>query len=172
MNINNKLLLAAALFSAVAHADVPVYRDQKLLLNNAAIVSENYSHYYRNVQLSMDGEGKLVVTSAEESNLAIVDSITVQIAESFPVQVSVRVDGILSVPCVALEEPAVSFKNGVFTVVLAEAEQAPDEVCVTIAAVTPFSIVIPLPVSPLAAGNYALVVNGVEAGFNLESDNP
>ena len=89
--------------------------------------------------------------------------------ESFPVQVSATVSGNKSVPCVNLLPAAVSRKDSVFTVVMAETVLGPAETC--IAVLEPFETSVSLDVLGLSAGTYTVIVNGVSAEFTLDSDN-
>ena len=89
--------------------------------------------------------------------------------ESFPLQVSLSVSGFLSVPCVELLGPAVSYTEGLFQVVLAESTMGPAETC--IAVIEPFETRVPLEVAGLPAGTYTVDVNGQQAEFTFDMDN-
>lgn len=98
---------------------------------------------------------------------AQVDDFTIQILESFPVQVMVRATGYLSDGCSVLQEP-VSFRDGnVFYVNLDVHREG--EVCTQ--ALVPYEIAIPLQVVNLPAGVYIVNVNGQEKTFELTSQN-
>ena len=165
------LFLTSCLIAAPLLAEVPVYRDQELVLDEAVTISAAGAHYYSNVRFAMAQDGSLSLISAEARPLAGVDAAELLLSGSSPVEVTLSAEGILSVPCVALEDPAVSRKGNLFSVVLAETVQAEGEVCVTIAAVTPFQIDIPLDVKGLTAGDYQVDINGILLDFTLDTDN-
>lgn len=103
--------------------------------------------------------------AAQKSNLVHVETVVANVAESLPVQVTLTVSGNKSVPCVALQSPAIFREESSFTVVLAETSLGPAETC--IAVLDPFETSIPLDVSGLTAGSYTVTVNGVETSFQL-----
>ena len=130
----------------------------------AAIVNGEPA-YYNDIQLISDTEGNFTLLAAQQSNLVSVDSVVVNIAESLPVQVSLRVNGNKSIPCVNLQAPAV-FRDGfAFKVALAETMLGPSETC--IAVLDPFETDIALDIAGLDSGNYTVSVNGIEASFSL-----
>lgn len=78
-------------------------------------------------------------------------------------------EGYLGTPCQNLLSPAVSYADGVFTVVLAQSNLGPAEIC--IAMIEPFTKSVSLDVEGLPAGTYEVIVNGVSAEFTFDSDN-
>ena len=99
----------------------------------------------------------------------LIENIEIMITKSFPLQVSVAVEGIKSVPCTELLNPAVSYADNTFTVVLAETKLGPAESC--IAVTDPFETSVTLDVLDLPAGTYTVKVNGVTAEFTFDIDN-
>jgi hypothetical protein len=77
----------------------------------------------------------------------------------------VHAKGELTIPCAALEEPAVVREGHTFHVVLAETAVDPLAPCMPFVAVTTFNVDVPLDLDGLEAGTYALDVNGVESEF-------
>lgn len=167
----NKLFLALFTLSipfAIA-AQPAVYENGVLSIPQTAVIDSTGSSYFTNVQLEADANGNFSVTAGDEQSLVAIDSVSVNVMESLPVQVSVTVAGNKSVPCVQLLEAAVSRKNSQFTVVLAESTLGPAETC--IAQIDPFETTVTLDVSGLSAGIYQVLVNSVSTSFELTADN-
>lgn len=163
--------IALLLAQSAAAENHVVYQNGTLSIPAAAMVRDDGSaRYYADVELLNVGEGQFHIVQADAKPLVQVESVEVLIMESFPVQVSVSVEGFKSVPCVELLTPAVSYADGLFRVVLAESELGPAESC--IAVLDPFETSVSLPVKGLEAGEYTVNVNGVEADFTLDTDNP
>ena len=158
-----------AVFAAQISAQPATFRDNTLTIPQAAALDGDNPVYYANVQLSANPDGSLSVVAGEQQNLVAVDSVQIMIMESFPVQVSAVISGNKSVPCVELLPAAVSRKDSVFNVVLAETVLGPAESC--IAVIEPFETTVSLDVLGLSAGTYTVSVNGVEASFTLDADN-
>lgn len=163
------VLIAVSLSMNSLFAQPATFSDDVLSIPQAVLIDATDPVYYANVQLTDNGDGTLSVTAGEQQNLVSVDSVQVMIMESFPVQVSISVSGNKSVPCVELLPAAVARKDNVFTVVMAETVLGPAESC--IAVLDPFEEVVSLDVLGLSAGDYTVVVNGVEAEFTLDMDN-
>lgn len=160
----------SALLAQAACAQPAIYRDDALAIPHGAVVTgDGEGQYYADIVLRQDGAGGLLIAEADAKPLVAVDSVDVLLLESFPLQVQLAVEGYKSVPCVTLLPPAVSRAGDTFTVLLAESELGPAESCIAI--IDPFSITIPLDVLGMEAGDYRVLVNGVEAGFTLQSDN-
>ncbi|MAC69322.1 MAG: hypothetical protein CMP84_03800 [Gammaproteobacteria bacterium] len=157
------------LFVSQVLAQPALLRDNTLTIPQAASLDDDSPAYYGNVQLNVNADGSLTVVGGERQNLVTVDTVQIMIMESMPVQVSAAVSGNKSVPCVNLLPAAVSRKDIVFTVVIAETVLGPAETCITV--LEPFETSVSLDVLGLAAGTYAVIVNGVSAEFTLDSDN-
>jgi hypothetical protein len=99
---------------------------------------------------------------------AMVESIDILILESFPVQVNVLVRGNLPDGCTEIDEALVDQQGNTFNVNLTT--RRPAEIPCT-EALVPFEHTVPLEVHGLPAGDYTVVVNGVEGVFNLAVDN-
>lgn len=99
---------------------------------------------------------------------ARVESIDIQILESFPVQVNVIARGSLPDPCTAIDEAQTAREGNTFRITLTTRRPA-GEVCVQVLA--PFEETIPLDVAGLPAGDYLVDVNGVTGTFSLAVDN-
>jgi hypothetical protein len=155
---------------STAMADPAVYRDDKLIIPSAVLINATTSQYYSDVVLTTDAAGKLQIVSASPRPLvASVDSVIPVVTENDDLRtVKLTIAGNKSVPCVALEEVAVSRKDAVFTLVVAESVMGPAQTC--IAVLDPFEVTVPLDVSALPAGTYAAVVNGKEVSFVLATN--
>ena len=109
-----------------------------------------------------DKDGKYIYAEAH------VDSISINIMESFPVQVSVLVDGFLSDGCTHLHNISQARNNNTFEIMI-ETRRLRDDVCIQV--ISPFQETITLDVLNLPAGIYTVNVNGVSDTFELQIDN-
>lgn len=99
---------------------------------------------------------------------AIVDSISIAILESFPVQVRVTAKGNLSDGCTTIDQIETTRGGNAFTTTIATKRQA-NVGCIEV--LVPFEESFSLPVEGLPAGDYTVTVNGVSDTFNLAVDN-
>jgi uncharacterized protein YraI len=108
---------------------------------------------------------------ADPTKKADVQSVEIQILESYPLQVNALARGLLpDSGCTAITDVSQSRNGNVFTVVVLT-KTSQRTVCAQM--LTPFEQVIPLDVSSLLPGTYIVHVNGVEASFVLpESHHP
>ena len=162
-------LLALMTSSFSVNAGPAVFSQGKLRIPEGAVITEKAKAYFTDIILVQSDQGDLIITGANAKPLVSVDNIEVLIMESFPLQVSLSVSGFLSVPCVELLGPAVSYTEGLFQVVLAESTMGPAETC--IAVIEPFETRVPLEVAGLPAGTYTVDVNGQQAEFTFDMDN-
>lgn len=168
-----KFLLGLFVFvmSQLAGAQPATFQDNVFTIPQGAVIDSEAPSFLTDIQLSYEGWGYFKLTDAKRNNLVTIDTVQTAILESFPVQVNVNVTGNKSVPCVELLAPAISRKDSLFVVVLAETSLGPEASC--IAMIDPFEISFPLDVSGLSAGTYTVRVNGVaEATFTLDTDIP
>ncbi len=168
MKIFSRLLFVVPMLAASVHAEVPVYRNQQLDVPSAVVMTPNGPVYYGDVRFSANQDGSFTLVDAKRRNLAEVDAATVSV-DATVAQAEVEANGFLSIPCVALEEPAVVREGRTFHVVLAETTMAPDAVCIPVVAFTPFRAEVTLDLRGLEAGEYRVIANGVERKFVLES---
>ena len=154
--------------SVTAMADPAVYRDNSMTIDSGVLINGSVQQYYTDIVLTADAAGKLKIASANQLPLVNVDDVTATVVEnSNERSVTLTIEGNKSVPCVALADVAVSYKNKVFTVLVAETLMGPAESCIAI--IDPFEIDEALDVSELAAGTYDVVVNGEQTSFTLAS---
>jgi inhibitor of cysteine peptidase len=99
---------------------------------------------------------------------AHVTEVSVQILESFPVQVRAVVKGELPDGCTTIDSIDVSRDGNEFRITLMTARPA-DAVCTQVLVL--FEEIVPLEVRGLPAGEYRVVANGVAATFRLDVDN-
>lgn len=156
--------LALAL-SAGALAQPAILEDGVLTIDHGVILGEGGNLFYKNIHLQVEDANRFSVLAAEPRNLAGVEKLTVQIQESQPAQVTVLVDGYVSMSCLALEEPAQRRVDKVFEVFLAETPLPSGVACAQV--IKPFQQSLALDTAGLPAGAYTVRVNGVEAGFTL-----
>lgn len=164
---HSAVLLSVALLAAPVFAEVPVFRDQVLTIDNAVVYEKDGPAYYADIRMKANADGSFSVVDADRRNLANIAKAEIQISKSKPVQVAVQVSGILSVACVALEETSLSRVGNTFNVVLAETNMPAGSVCMSLLAVTPFELDIPLSTAELPTGNYIVNVNGTVVQFSL-----
>lgn len=155
--------------SAATLAEPAIYRDGIMYLKSGAVIGTNAAEYYSDIEMTTDAEGKLKINKAKRLPLVYIDSVEATVLENTEERsVELAIAGNKSVPCVALADVAVAYKNKVFTVVVAETVQGPAESCIAVLA--PFEIDVALDVSGLEAGTYTVRVNGEETSFELETD--
>ncbi|MDM8521449.1 hypothetical protein QUF64_15485 [Anaerolineales bacterium HSG6] len=100
------------------------------------------------------------------------NTLTTIITESFPVEVSVVVNGSLTDGCSRLLPAIPVFEtttNGGRFIINLEAERSLDMMCTQ--QIVAFEEIIPLPVEGLPAGTYQVAVNGLNTDFELLTDN-
>ncbi|MDT8399908.1 MAG: hypothetical protein RQ899_14985 [Pseudomonadales bacterium] len=161
-------LFSLSLLESV-QAEPAVLHDNLLLIPEGAVIGDIDSVYYKNIRLDYDGKGSFRVMSAEALSPVQIESVAVVISESLPLQASVEVSGIKSVPCVHLETPAILRGDQGFNIVLAESRLGPEESCIAI--ISPFETSIALDVTTLPDGDYTVKVNGVQTQFTLQRGN-
>ena len=159
------LILCLGIHNQLAAAQPATFKDGILNIPQGAAIVNGEPSYYNDIQLVSDTEGNFTLLAAQQSNLVSIDSVLVNILESFPVQVSVTVTGNKSIPCVELQTPAIFLDESTFTVALAETRLGPAETC--IAVLDPFETNIALDVTGLGPGSYTVSINGVAASFSL-----
>jgi hypothetical protein len=163
--------LFALVMSQLAMGQPATFQDDVLTIPQGAVIDSDNPAFFTNIQLSQGDDGQFKLAVAQANNLATIDTVQIVILESFPVQVSINVTGNKSVPCVELLTPAISRKDNLFIVVLAETSLGPEESC--IAMIDPFETSFALDVSGLPAGTYTVRINGeVDETFTLDADIP
>lgn len=104
----------------------------------------------------------------QETGEAIVESLTVNILESFPVQVQAVVRGQLPDACSLIESTDVYAEGNTFRIRMTTARQ-PNQRCAPMP--TPFEEVVALGATGLPAGEYDVRVNDLVTPFTLSTDN-
>lgn len=101
---------------------------------------------------------------------AQVASVTIDIAESFPVQVFARITGNHPDGCTSIDTatPKVDANRKLIEVAVSTKRPA-TSMCTD--ALVPYTYSVSLPVTGLAAGTYTVLINGVTEMFILPSDN-
>lgn len=166
-------LLAAAFFPVMSlQAQVPLYHDGVLAIDEVVTLDGKGPAWFRDVKLLAQAGGMLEIGTAVPRPLARVDEAEVLLLRGDTLAASVHAAGLLSVPCVALEAPAVTRRGSEFAVVLAETVMAEGQVCMSLVAVTPFAISVPLDLDGLPAGDYRVRVNDLVLDFVLDQDQP
>lgn len=154
--------------SAGAMADPAVYRDGVMVIDSGVVIGARAQAYFSDIEMTTDAAGKLIITKATQLPLVYIDTVDATVVDNAEERsVKLTIAGNKSVPCVSLADVAVTRKDNVFTVVVAETVQGPAESC--IAVLDPFEIEVPLDVADLPAGSYDVKVNGdaVSAEFDL-----
>ncbi|MFN2303211.1 MAG: hypothetical protein ACK2TV_05695 [Anaerolineales bacterium] len=100
---------------------------------------------------------------------ATLESISVNIMESFPVQISVSLQGYLPDGCTELNRITSSRDGQVFTIVV-ETKRPTGEVACTMA-IVPFERTVNLDVRGLSAGDYTVNAGELSETFTLDMDN-
>ncbi len=99
---------------------------------------------------------------------AVVDSVNIVILESFPIQIQVVASGNLPDGCTQIGEVFQERNGNTFTVTITTSRPA-DAMCTTV--LVPFEQAVSLEVVGLPAGEYGVLVNGLQATFELAVDN-
>jgi len=99
--------------------------------------------------------------------LAQVNSVQIQILESFPVQATANIKGNLTNGCQKLDASDQKMEGNKFKITLPVVETG--EICTQ--ALVPFEQNIPLQLQSLKKGSYIVDVNGVMSNLNLDTDN-
>lgn len=105
---------------------------------------------------------------------AAVQNVSIEMMESFPVQVNAKIDGYLRNGCEKLNPYTQALikpdKQGRFFITLTVNPPVADVACITV--IEDFTVNMPLDVLGLAAGNYTVIVNKEhKASFELMQDN-
>ena len=100
-------------------------------------------------------------------NAAPIDSIQIETSESFPVQQTVVIKGMLPNGCTYLNTPGQLRDGNIFYITLDTRTEG--EVCTE--ALVPYEERVQLQVNNLPSGVYIVDVNGREISFELENDN-
>lgn len=100
--------------------------------------------------------------------VATVDSVEIQMQETFPVQISVRARGALPNGCTSLNDVTTNRNGNQFDITISTL-QTPADACTQ--ALVPFEEQIDLDVAGLPAGSYTVNVNGRTGSFTLDVDN-
>jgi len=95
---------------------------------------------------------------------ANVESIEIEVRDSFPVQVTVTARGSLLDACTEIDETTVQRTDDAFHVQITTRRQA-DQTCIQV--LTPFEKTIDLETTGLPAGAYTVEVNDVSDTFTL-----
>jgi len=158
-------ILILGLISQFSAAQPATFENNLLTVPQVAALVDGELTYYNDIQFTSDLQGNFTLRAAQQSNLVSVETVTVNVAESLPVQVSLSVAGNKSVPCVELQAPAIFNDKGNFTIALAETTLGPAETCIAVLA--PFETNITLDVTGVEPGTYSVNVNGIVANFSL-----
>lgn len=161
-------LITAAIFAALAgqaQADTAVYQNSVLTINEAIVIQDNGSSYFKNVRFVPNTNGTWRFTGATQRPLATIEEISVTSLATEPATVEVSVEGYKSLPCVELEPLVMSRSSDTFYVVIPETTLDTEEACIGI--IEPFTLTFPLDTFGLEAGAYKLNINGKETEFDL-----
>jgi putative hemolysin len=111
-----------------------------------------------------------VPNQADQPGPAQIDEVTVQMLESFPVQVEVLIRGSLPNSCTQIDKLDQRFdpEENIFWIEITTVRTT-DDACAQ--ALVPFEDTVPLDVYGLPAGTYTVDVNGKRETFTLEVDN-
>ncbi len=101
---------------------------------------------------------------------AQISSLTIDIAESFPLQVFARVSGNYPDGCTSIDSaiPRVDSTKKLIEIVITT-KRPREDMCTE--ALVPYTYSVTLPVTGLSAGTYTVLANGVTEMFILPSDN-
>ncbi|MBI4019447.1 MAG: hypothetical protein HY364_04280 [Candidatus Aenigmarchaeota archaeon] len=99
---------------------------------------------------------------------AAVQNVNIQITESFPVQIRAIAEGYLPDGCTQIDNISQTREGNAFLINITTKRPA-EAICTQ--ALAPFEELINLNAENLPAGNYTVNVNGIQAGFELGTNN-
>ncbi len=111
----------------------------------------------------------LAAAPAVQLDETLIESLQITMMESFPVQVSAAVRGLLPNDCTTLDDVVVTRSGETFNIVLTTSQTQTGANCSTDPA--PFSANAALPVLDLPAGTYSVEAGDARGSFTLEMDN-
>ena len=141
----------------------------EIRIDTAGLMSAEYTITVNGVQLSSGNvfiEGIPNAQAVDEGTLAPVDSVTVNVMESAPVQVELVVEGELSDSCTEISEHTQNVDGNIIEIELFTMRD-PNAICAQV--LTPYSHTVQLDMQGLTPASYALIVNGVDADFTLSA---
>ena len=160
------LLLMGMLNIAVAE-DLATFNGE--MLNVPVVNTVEQVGKYEQVQFKVAKDGRWDLVGFTEPNQATVETISINVLESFPVQIHVVVKGYFPNGCYGLGQTHTVRENNQFNVVINMTELQTLVACTQ--ALVPFEVTVPLDVNSLSAGTYTVDVNGVAGVFELSVDN-
>ena len=167
-----KLLMTLVLTSLlnIAIADDQATFDGEVLTVPVVNTADQVGQYER-VQFKVAKDGRWDLIGFTEPRQATVETISINILESFPVQVHVLVNGYFSSGCFGLGETHIVKQDNQFNVVVNSTTLQTLELVACTQALVPFEVTVPLEVNGLSAGVYQVDVNGIRDSFELSVDN-
>jgi len=126
---------------------------------------------YERVQFKVAKDGRWDLIGFTEPRQATVETISINILESFPVQVHVVINGYFPNGCFGLGETHIVKQDDQFNVVVNSTTLQTLELVACTQALVPFEVRVPLEVNGLFAGVYQVDVNGISDSFELSVDN-
>lgn len=100
---------------------------------------------------------------------AVVESLSLAVMESYPVQVRVSLEGYLPDACTEIHEISAERDDETFLLNVITRRPTGDVMCAMV--ITPFEEAIDLEVRGLPAGDYDVVYNDLSESFRLDTDN-
>ena len=102
-------------------------------------------------------------------NSATVESISVLLLESFPLQARAVITGFVPDGCTELEEISVEYQDGTFLLTLTTKKPEGNIACTE--AIVPFEESVPLEIEGFKAGTYQVIAQDQSTEFTLQIDN-
>ncbi len=164
--MKNRLIgIICSLLPLTVLAEPALFLDNVLSIDEGIVIQGQEARYYSDIRLVLTPNGDFHAIAAETRNLVHLDEISVTVIETNPVQVELEVTGSRSNPCVDVDT-IVTRKGNTFYVVLTETPLQTLVACAQV--IDPYQDTIPLDVKDLPAGNYQVLVNGLEIDFDLD----
>jgi hypothetical protein len=155
------------IFTSISQAENEAIFDEKsgaLIIPKVLIGTDYYEVNMQHKGEALDFE---VTNYTKIKVKAPIETVDIQILESFPVQVNVVAKGVFSDGCGNIDEVHSEKQGETFTITMTQKRIG--EVCTM--ALVPFEKIIPLDVTGLTAGSYNVSVNNIKSSFKLEVDN-
>lgn len=161
------ILALSSMISLAAADNLPTFDNNVLMIPVVNTLEE--AGKYEHIQFKLAEDGRWDLIRFVEPKQATVETISINILESFPVQVHVTVMGYLPNGCFGLGETHVVNDGNQFNIVINMNELQTLVACAQ--ALVPFEITVPVDVYGLQAGTYHVNVNGVTESFELSINN-
>jgi len=154
----------------IAMAETPPLFENEILTIPVVNTADQVGKYEQ-VRFKVAKDGRWDLVSYTEPRQGTVETISINMLESFPVQIQVVAAGYFPSGCYSLGKTHIVRENNQFTIVINSTVLQTLELMACTQALVPFEVTIPLEVNGLDAGIYQVDVNDITDEFELSVDN-